>query len=218
MLRQVQKNQVLEILLDAGLDPSQFSWQERAYTTGLFSGEPADLLVHNESQNYLFEFTLRPGHRHYSRMRPGSQAIEETAFPESWQNQLTHVRQWASDLRDELDAPDHWSSIPTWNSLAQLPPTFDENSPFTSEELDAINRRLDAVVERINDFADSHQEMAHQLVEHLREQAPKHGRRDWFLLALGSFVSLGVAATYDPSRTKELIDLLVQGTQALGGG
>ena len=218
VLRQVQKNEVFEVLREEGLDPSEFSWEERTYTGGRYQG-PADVLVH-KGTGQLFEFMLRDRSKHYARMRPAPNAVEGTEYPGSWEGQRDYVRRWASDVRAELGAPDLWDSIRSWRSLTELPPTFDENTPFSPAELLELNGRLDVIGARLTDLVerDDLRSLADQLVEHLRTEAPRQGRRDWFFLALGTLLSFMVNATFDPMRAREMIDLLVQGVQSLGPG
>jgi hypothetical protein len=218
VLRKVQKNEVLEILRNAGLDPSQFSWEQRYYSSGKYQG-PAELLVHGSS-GFFFEFSLRDGSRHFARMSPGPEASQDSAYPGSWELQRGYVERWAADVRAELEAPDLWDSLPSWHSLTELPPIFEENSRFTQAELIEINERLDAIGAQLTSLAESNdlRTLAHGLIEHLRGEAPRQGRRDWVFLALGALLSFMVNAAFDPSRVREMIDLLVHGVRSLGAG
>lgn len=102
-LRRTQRNEVLEALIDVGLEPEGFCWQERSYSSRPVVG-PAELLVHDDT-GYFFEFVLSDGSKHWARMSPAPEALEGTEYPGKWDGQFGYVRRWAVDPRTELDAP-----------------------------------------------------------------------------------------------------------------
>ena len=216
ILRQVQKNEVLGVVLKAGLDPSQFEWKGVTYSDGSFENY-ADRLVHRTS-GYFFEFTLRNGTKHFCQMSPGPHSLEAEQFPGSWDGQLNYVEQWASDLSAELAAPDLWDSVNASGALDELPLTFEQNTQFSPSEIAQLSDRLDVIGARLAEVVDSDdlRLLAERLVEHLREETKKQGRWDWLFLAMGSLMTFMANAAFDPHRAKELINVLLAGIRSLG--
>lgn len=153
-------------------------------------------------------------------MSPAPEALEGTEYPGSWDGQLGYVRRWAVDLRAELDSPDLWTSVASWESLIEVPPSFEDNAPFAGGELVELGERLDQIGNRLVHLVDREdlRSVAEDLVDHLRQEAPRQGRRDWFFLSLGALLSFMVNAAFDPMRAREMVDLLVTGVRSIGSG
>jgi hypothetical protein len=217
ILRRTQRNEVLEVVVAAGLDPSTFYWDQRSYVD-LTLGT-AELLIHRET-GCFYEFLLWNGETHYGRMSPAPDKLQGEAHPGDWKGQIEYVRRWAQNLRDDIEAPDLWTSVTSWETLVEAPPSFADNSPFTPPELAELNERLDVIGGRLVQLVD-HDDlsaMAADFVDHLRSEAPKQGRRDWFFLALGALMSFMVNASFDPSRAHEIVSILADGVRSLTPG
>ena len=219
VLRLVQKNQVLDRVVLAGLDTAQFAWEGLTFTSGSDLIDTIDRLTHTPS-GYYYEFSLRQGTNHFARMSPGPASMETTEFPGLWEGQLDHVSRWASDLAAEIAAPDLWEMVSTWDSMKELPLGPEAATPFSATEIADLNERLDVIGAQLANLVttDDLRVAAGELVQHLRDELRKQSRWNWANLAVGSIVTFAANAAFDPHRAKELIQILVSGIRSLGSG
>lgn len=90
MLPQWQKDEILQLLSNRGLDPSAFEWKE--IPSVVDSGITISRLVHPVT-GYYFSFDFLNG-LHYVERRPGTHSGTDTRYPGSWEHQLKYFFEW----------------------------------------------------------------------------------------------------------------------------
>lgn len=203
-LMTTQRNEVLGVLVKAGLDPNEFQWVTVESQTMSAPLPPmVDALAHTGS-NWFFKFDWTHGiDERLSVFEPGADRVHNVARAVDWKMQLLHVRLWCESLRRELDAPDLWAT-----SRSLVFPDLsgpEENSPFSEVEIKQIGTALDDVATRIEA---SGQVPAPELskilaeLQALREASTRVGRKDWKTMLLGALVGLVVSKGVDPDTMR----------------
>lgn len=202
------KNAVLELVLQSGIDPSEFHWKDGRIEDGSEYGVAEfTVSILNHASGHFFRFgaytdTFSPGHA--SRI-----AHEDISYVrENWPNRLNIVHNWLRYLKRELDAPDLWSAILQERQLLrissqpQLP-----NAQFTSEEKQYVIHQLDDIRRLL---VSSHRLQAEQAetieqgFNYIVESMDRSGKKDWLMLAIGSLVTIATTATLSPEIAREM--------------
>src|SRR5438876_7379074 len=95
-----QANEVFEAIKSAGLEPSDFDWED---IVGHNSGMRVSQLAHKRSGYY---FTFDNFGEFYSQWEPGYQTRVDSSYWEDWRDQLNRFQLWLSYVRRETESPD----------------------------------------------------------------------------------------------------------------
>ncbi len=104
-----QKNQVLEAVLQAGLDPADFEWLELHKDLDQPSEGLVALLRHVPT-DYEFEFDMR-SERLLACFSPSPERPSHTQQVESWGSMRAMVQIWLQSLKHEYETPDMWAEF-----------------------------------------------------------------------------------------------------------
>jgi hypothetical protein len=124
-----QSNEVFEAIKNAGLEPTDFDWQD---ATGHASMTRVSRLVHKGS-GYYFMFDNLGGFN--SKWESGQQTRVDSWYWDEWLSQLDCFRSWLSDLKRETESQDLWGAISKEAQILESAASSDtSNAPFTLEE------------------------------------------------------------------------------------
>lgn len=107
-LLQSQKNEVLMLIRDYGLDPSRFEWSN-VYG----SSSPPSLVskINYIDTGFFYIFDIN-GETHQARFSPADSSYVGTAYPVIWSGQKQCFTEWLKNLIKEENEPDLWKSYP----------------------------------------------------------------------------------------------------------
>jgi hypothetical protein len=183
-----QQNQVLEAIVRAGLDPRDFSWDERGSKYLRFTPSVSRL---NHSGGYYFIFDSAEGDyrsSRYSIFSPGSEFREQVEGALTWEDQLRHVAHWLNYLRREIRTPSLWASL----SEVRGPLALEgPNAEFTPEEKVEIFRQLGVLQREITAQAQLsvvQQQLLENTLGEIKESVHHLRRHQWFHLAIGAIM------------------------------
>ena len=136
-----QKNEILILIGQAGLDPMEFEWEEREETEDDFSDDSL-LITFHRLVHKLSGYAAVFGENSLS-YSPGSESVNETASKVNWIGKREAVGRWLTYLKREIGAPDLWASLAQEQELLRVEPTGTANTPFTPEEQIQIKQGVD---------------------------------------------------------------------------
>ena len=137
-----QKNEVLILIKQAGLDPMDFAWEEREEHEDEFSTDDSNTnrfhrLLHQPS-TYACMFG-----KNFLSSTPGPNSQESYEIHPDWNGRYAGVQRWLSYLKREVETPDLWASLAQEQELLSAEPTGTTNTPFTPEQLIQIKQGVD---------------------------------------------------------------------------
>jgi len=143
---------------------------------------------------------------------PGKERHCEGAVAESFEGVLFPLADWLNCLEREITAPDPWVTISEYSTLAKISPATDTpNTPFTYPELEAIWKGLTAIQSTLLIHAGesrTQQALVNSQMEFLIESSKRMGRKDWLLIAIGSFVRIASAMCLSPEIDRHIFEQL----------
>jgi hypothetical protein len=201
-----QRNDVFHAIENFGFDPRDFGWSH--VQSFVDSTTIIDRVTHRAS-GYFFEFEILEG-RHRSRFSPGAEGPLEQQFPGKWLGQLGYISNWLNFLKRELDAPPLWEQLASPEPLLATP--LDESvvdSPFTEEELQAIDRQMVQVRAYLRAQLDpAALAPLEAKVDYLIRESRKQGRITWYQLAIGTFVGVAMSGLMAPDQARTVLGLI----------
>jgi hypothetical protein len=211
------KDAVFQLVLDSGIDPSEFQWKTARVEDGTEYGVyEYRMSILEHSSGYFYRFgaytdTFSPGES--SRI-----AIEDVSYiREKWNQRLNIVGNWLAFLKRELEAPDLWAAILQEKRLLRI--TFESripNTQFTTDEKQYIARQLDEIRRQLitsHRLQSEQAESIEQGFNYIVESMNRFGKKDWLILAIGSLVSIAATSTLSPEITS---DMFHRFTRAVG--
>jgi hypothetical protein len=205
----IVKDAVFRIVLDSGIDPSEFRWIEsEVEDVSRHGAAEYAMSTLQHSSGYFYRFgaytdTFSPGES--SRI-----AIEDISyFREKWNQRLNIVYNWLGFLKREIEAPDLWQSILDEKQLMQIAwaPTH-TNTRFTPEEKQYCIQEFGEIRQRLKSVHRLQIEQAEimdQGFAYILDAMERFSKKDWLNLAIGTLVNIAVAAAFSPTVAKEMI-------------
>jgi len=209
-----QKNQVLRLVKDSGLDPFNFEWSEilseRSIVPELFSGDTVSMIEYKDS-DFCYVFDFKNG-KHYAEFSPGKETQTEHQFPGNWDLQIAYVEKWLNYLNREISEPDLWASLA--NSRLDCTLNIDpqeDNKPFTFTEVNQITTGVNEMRQYLeSEFSDvkNANEIIGNKLDYLVDAAKRQGRKDWLHTCIGVLASLGTALGLTNEHGTRLFQIL----------
>jgi hypothetical protein len=212
-LTKKQRNDVFKWLEAAGWSPGRFQW-------GMAQADQRVLaaLVYKADQDYLFAIDPYAAGDMSVTFRPGADEVETEADELHWSGVETYLILWLHALRDELEEPDLWANLGTLPDVAEGGDS-DHNEPFSREEVRVIGERVDRVrgLLEVASLAPDVLADVNKKLDHLIEATDRLGRFDWRALAVGILFEVALAAAFDPSRARQMMEMVLVGLRGLLG-
>jgi hypothetical protein len=225
-LKRRQLNDVLSLIQQSELDPSEFEWAdiEGVEHQGVIVGHRArfghecrmSVLTHRPSK-YFCKFGLA-----YITFSPGVQhRVESLEHMDVWELKLKSAREWLTELHKEVGAPDLWASIGQEKvlSTAASSATLD-NRPFTAAEQKLIAGKLDEIKASLlegQQFAAEQAATIEWEFAYLKESSTRLGRKDFLNVLLGGLITVVVGVALAPDAARSLLRLAGMAMQWIWG-
>jgi hypothetical protein len=192
LLLQTQKNQVYELIEDAGLSPSMFSFDDPNDADG-------DTYLRYKDSNYYFNFAKARSGGHFARYSPGYDTPYEDQAPGSWNGQLSYVRRWLSNLVRELEAPDKWKLLQEEIENMDFGDIKYEDTKFTYREYELLKEKISELKVKIGklDLVEEQIKQINEKLDHLLHLAKDMNKTDWKELFIGSLIGLFMQLSID---------------------
>ena len=199
-LLQTQKNQVYELIEEAGLSPSMFSFDDPDNADG------DTYLRFNDSQ-YYFNFAKSRSGGHFASLSPGYDTPYEDQAPGSWSGQLSYVRRWLGYLTREIMAPDKWKLLHEELENMDFGDIKYEDAKFTYREYAFLKEKIEELKGKIGklDLVEKQIAQINEKLDHLLHLAKDMNKTDWKELFIGSLISLFMQLSIDKSTGQTIV-------------
>ena len=190
-LLKTQKNDILILIRESGLDPMEFVWEENAEVDEFDDSvtNHFNRLVHKPS-GYMAAFIKR-----FIFYSPGQESPIENGTKIDWIGKLSVVRLWLSNLKREVEAPDLWASLSQEQELLSLEPAEATNTPFTPDEQRQVKQAIEEIRIYITTTYTLESEPLARInrqLDYLIDASTRLGRIDWKNLFVGALISLAL--------------------------
>jgi hypothetical protein len=204
ILLKSQKNEILELIKEVGLDPFNFEW---SVVSSSMTHELQVSMIDYVVSGFFYTFDIHKG-VHYAIYSPGKEMLLDKQYPGSWEYQRQYFRDWLSYLRREIDQPDLWAEI----SKYQLPPESElgpdiSNEPFTAYQVEKIVsgvNQVRAYLEEQGLASEEQKRFVNERLNYLADAAKRQGRKDWIYTSIGVLVTIATALALAPEQAKTL--------------
>lgn len=213
ILLKSQKNELFDQILEVGLSPSQFDFEE---TVSDFLARDMVTVLRFKNSNYYFKFDFRDS-QHYSTFSPGNDKLIQQEYPGDWSHQRECVSQWLGSLKREVELPDKWGQI--FDSAKQIGAVGvdQENTPFTFVEVQEIQGAAERAKHNISQLTlqEDQFKLLCQKLDYVADKAKTLGRIDWKNLFIGTIVATTVQIALPPETARSLWMLVREAFQKI---
>lgn len=172
-----QKNDVLQMVEQAGFTGSDFAWGER--DARYYRSTSVDVLRYQRSSDgYFFCFDCRDG-KPYAAFSPGGEAKVEEQFPRDWAHQRLCVKAWLYCLKRETEEPDLWAEAV--DAVASLDDDFGNEpdaEPMSDADVAHVLKSIQTVRQLVEQSRQHASEERAAILGILRDVATASGRRE----------------------------------------
>jgi hypothetical protein len=145
---------------------------------------------------------------------PGEHTFEEREFSLTWESQLEHVKNWATYLKREIDAPDLWGQILNEKGLAEAALSAeDSDAAFTAKEQQYISSSLREIKDYLVSKHHLHDEQARFVEERLdilEKESKRQGRQAWLHTTIGVLFTIIIGISLAPDAARDLFKFATQ--------
>jgi hypothetical protein len=198
VLRTTQKNFLFTYLQNHGFSPADFELKE--------DGESELVIVRHRSSNYFFSVSVTIAGEHIAVFSPGEQTLKEERPQLNWKGVEAQFAKWVTNLSEELQIPDLWSTITGDTQLIRLAADQD-NRPFTPDEQTQVKKALDeikAYLIKTHNLSGDRLEAIERQLSYLDEASARLGRKDWTVILLGSLLGMVSNLSLSADGTRDL--------------
>ena len=213
LLLVTQRNEALEALQRAGLDPGQFQWREWTLDripTVVDEGV-VSVLVHVQTE-YYFCFDTRREHR--VEFSPGESLPREHHYPGPWGGAIAQFQRWAQFLKRELDSPDLWGELSKGTSLIVTATSSNLNdNPLTDEERSALVgklREIETYLFSVQDVSSEFKEFVERRFDYLEGAVGRLGKSDWIHTLIGVVATIAFSGMLSTANARDLFRFVSQ--------
>jgi hypothetical protein len=183
-----QKNDLLESLRAAEVDPADFTWE---WGQSWYSKRQAPVLRQvGGGFHFLVDFGSSGAGLEYC---PSDDRPLEQLSVEDWVMARLHAVKWARCVARELNTVDLWAELGSERELARAGENEANNEPFEREEVDrvaAVLAELRELLTATYQLTAEQTEMLDRRFGYLERASRRVGRVDWVNLLMSAFVQL----------------------------
>ncbi|MCU7493046.1 MAG: hypothetical protein HF310_16210 [Ignavibacteria bacterium] len=206
-----QRNTLLLLLRDAGLNPTEFDFSETKSRHVSRLIVPA--FVHNPT-GYHFMFDVIDS-RHACYFTPGADMISEEQYPGSWEALLNYFKKWIQFLKREIETPDLWKAIKPDPVLSESLSSVDpqDNAKFTPDELKHISssiEELKAYIFKEIPLLQDKIDYINNQTTYLVDSSKRLGKKDWLNVAVGIIINIIFAIAPSENTARNIYTYAVQ--------
>lgn len=196
VLTRTQRNDILQEIRKAQLDPAVFEWSTEPKGNGI-----KEVLTHPQT-SARFEFSAHHGGGLWLVWWPNSARGEHFLSAHSWGDALSAVAGWLSVVHDDHLAPDLWGEITKEKTISGAANSADYQNSFSPGELKLLETGLADIEHYITTtqpLDPAGQDAVHKRFTYLLDAAKRGARKiDWINIFVGQLVGLVMLGLIDP--------------------
>lgn len=203
-----QKNELLGLIREYGLEPFNFKWNK----------EGGDSTLRYKDTDFGFAVNIVPGvfNCTYS---PGESFIYDREKVYIWDDVVSIFMQWLSCLKREISQPDLWKELEKIK-MDDLIPELDgfefedkyEREEFSYREVMQIEQGINDIgnyLVEISNGNDEEIQIINQKIDYLTDAVKRMGRTDWKNIFIGVMIDIGINIISDPVQ-RQIIGQMIQ--------
>ena len=207
ILLTTQKNDVLQAIRVAGLNPKDFHWEQ--HNSSGTKNAIVSVLTHTPT-GYYYRFDMREGGT-FAEFSPGRDSRIEHQYPGNWVLQFSYARGWIANLKREIEAPDLWASATEEAGFVELSAQATRiDSVFNSQvqaDLSARLAELERFIVEARDLTDAQHRFVKDQLSYLVAEAHHQKAREWINIGIGVLVQIILTIALPPEQAKSLFQL-----------
>ncbi|MCK5246693.1 hypothetical protein KAR02_07330 [Candidatus Bipolaricaulota bacterium] len=211
-----QKNELLQRIEIAKLNPRDFFWEE---TSSLFAkdesgaGLAVPKLLYSDT-GFFYVFDLK-GDNHYAIYSPGADIAIDQRYPGGWDYQLEYFDTWLSYINRETGESDLWTNLVTEAGSLGNPLVELSDSSITEVEKEIVSKKLDLIAERVDSIAAKSDSIGTR-IDFLKNELHQQSRKAWFFLLVGVLATVGTGISLAPQQGEALVAYLREIISSIG--
>jgi hypothetical protein len=149
ILLKSQKNEILNLIRESGLDPVFFSWKK--HPSQQSPGNMISRLRYKQT-DFFYAFEMK-GEVHHAVFSPARQSYIGSDYPVTWTRQKIIFSEWLENLIKEDNEPDMWKTVQGEDEQVGREPTYivtepSEKSPDVDQMVSRVNEMIREKPER----------------------------------------------------------------------
>src|SRR5215469_3008329 len=222
MLTKRQRNAIFKTLAENGLDPARCDLEQfELVAQGKTVGQGIATVRHEASDS---KFRFWPDDdldfRYRASIKVGS-VDADLRSSYDWDQLIDLLTTWARDVRHEIDTLDLWAAL--WEVpqvVAAVQAADASNAAFTPDEQAEIADRLEEVKQLVREQFDLTSEQLaaiDQRLDEVKEESKHQGRKTWLYTFYGAVMSTFMTDEIPPHVVQTIVSTVVHGISHLFG-
>jgi hypothetical protein len=209
-LNKWKRNQIVEAIQTAGLDPRHFDLEDDGSQARIkHKWSPSCFTIRSQGMGYDVSYVVGDG-------------MEWPASAYSWQTIPTRICSWLEEVKRDLETPDLWVELQREAQLLSGTISDDviENTLFTLDEQKEVAARLRALAEharRTYSLTAAQMQALDAKLDYLANAARRLGRKDWVNVCAGAILSYVLTASLPPEAARDMLLNLLRAIGHLWG-
>jgi hypothetical protein len=212
-LTKQQKNQILQLIEQAKVNPRQFSWgvqaskfvtifRDSAYLAaqGYEPDQAQSLTVQNT--DYCFTFERNEEGEFYSFCNPHIN-VGNGIHAKAFDGLLSAFSEWLQVVKYELEEPDLWEMMDSRLPFSTAPKSYENKDRFSEPELEIITKQLEGIenfILKTNSLSKGEVTTVRNTFIYLQDRAATTTKLDWKNIFAGAIVSLLLSLAVENGR------------------
>lgn len=206
-----QLDELFKLIESSSLKPAEFEQQMRSgeWAGSVYSRVPT--LVHVPSESF-FAFMEHPWGGHNVYYSPGEESKSKHIGELEWKSVKAYFAGWLDSVKRETSAQDLWRALENEPRTTFHAAQTQDNTPFRLQEQQRIAATMDDVlreVRRTQSLSKIQTDIIVSAVEDLKAASARVGRKDWFMILIGTFASVIMGAVITPPEVRALLSTSV---------
>jgi hypothetical protein len=209
-----QKNDIFDLIIQAGLSPLQFTIEEAKDVVTLLSNVEKTRITLADT-GYYFELAIEKG-KNILQFSPGSEKlIDMWQIPPSWDEKKKYISRWLQNLKRELDLPDKWAELLKSSQTIEWHLTSSEGDRFSYQEVEEIIAAKERAKIRISELrlTPEQSRLIEEKLDYIAEKSKSLGKVDWKNIMIGTLVALVVQLALPPETANALWSIFKEAFQ-----
>ncbi|MEX2315931.1 MAG: hypothetical protein WD669_02195 [Pirellulales bacterium] len=200
-----QKQTIVEVLVQAGLEPNEFDWSD--IPSEYRSEDEKALLIQHHVKDYSCKIDRTRWGNWVITHCPGNATEWLKKTETSWEHAPQYLKAWADRVAAELSADNYVQIALKSPQLLRLPEPGKELEPIPPDQREILIQRLDAIELHVLSLRSGSAEFETQVrtsFQFLKNHAKQSDRRSLYALVFSTLLAIGLEFL-NATETKEVI-------------
>ena len=194
-----QLNQIFDYIVDQGINPSNFA----------FNNESEITVIHIKETDFFLSLEKSSSDSVLIRYSPGGLSLEYSKYRKAeWTLILDVVKLWIDFLKPEPLQPDKWQHF--YSTAQNMNLTFNDNNSsdnFNYQEIKEIENSINKIKEEVKklDLTEDQLYKINQKLDYLVSKSKENKKVDWKNILIGTLVSIPINLALTPEDSQKFL-------------